>query len=414
MSAARPYVSSLVEENLGLVGGSLAGAPGEELLSETLVGRVASVMKGGAAPPGADVTSPYLEREILALLPGMRDYSLQRDGFFVRKARWPGASPFAVCLTHDVDNIARPIGHVWKVRRRFSRLDLLGALLGRSLYNNVRLVAAAEEARGLRSSFYFMSSEYPLGKVRVVSDLIRDGGWEVGLHGDFGTHDSLEKMNEALAKFSAGLGFRPAGLREHYLRFDYPGSWQVMEAAGFDYDSTVGNADRLGFRVGMATPFHPPGDDWGPLRLIELPLSLMDTTLWGYLKKTEEEGLQDSLAMMAAVEEVEGLFTLLWHQEAVRMKGGRIYWKLLDAVKKKRCFAGSGAEIAAWWRARSVPLVKRGNLISMGAQPPEGLVLKIATREGRLPRVTSGTLERLGDQEYIARVQGGDFTVEVA
>ena len=69
------------------------------------------------------------------------------------------------------------------------------------------------------------------------------------------------------------------------------------------------------------------------MNLLELPLVLMDTTLWGYLKRTEEEGFADAMRMMKAVEEVEGLFTLLWHQEAVRMRGGRIYWALLDEIK---------------------------------------------------------------------------------
>jgi hypothetical protein len=414
MTDARLYVASMAEESLGLVGGSLAGALGEELLPQSFVDNVASVLRGGEAPPGTDVSTPYLEKELFSLLPRIRDASLQRDGFFVRKARWPGASPLAVCLTHDVDNIARPFEHVWKTRERFGRLDTLGAFLGRSLYNNVSLVASAEDGRGLRSSFYFMSSEYPLEKVRAVSDRISESGWEVGLHGDFATHDSLEKMNEAVAKFSAGLGFRPIGVREHYLKFDFSKTWEIMEAAGFEYDTTVGNTDRLGFRVGMATPFHPPSADWRPLNLIELPLTLMDTTLWGYLKRTEDQGFEDSIAMMNAVEEVEGLFTLLWHQEAVRMKGGRIYWRLIDAVKKKGCYTGSGAEIAAWWRVRSVPMVKRGNLISMGAAPPEGLVLKIAIRDGRVPRVSSGSLEKLGEYEYLARVGGAGFSLEVS
>jgi len=403
----------MAEESLGLVGGSLTGPSGEELLPQGFVDKVASVLRSGVAPPGADATTPYLEKELFSLLPKIRDASLQRDGFFVRKARWPDASPLAVCLTHDVDNIERPFEHAWKTRERFGRLDVLGARLGMSLYNNVRLVAAAEQGRGLRSSFYFMSSEYPLEKLRAVSDLIAQSGWEVGLHGDFGTHDSLDKMNEAVAKLSAALGTKPIGVREHYLKFDFSKTWEIMEAAGFDYDTTVGNTDTLGYRVGMATPFHPPSADWRPLELLELPLTLMDATLWGYLKRTEDQGLADSIAMMKSVEEVEGLFTLLWHQEAVRMRGGRVYWKLIDAVKKKGCYAGSGAQVAAWWRARSVPMVKRGNLISMGAAPPEGLVLKIAIRDGRVPKVSSGSLEALGDYEYLARVGGADFSLEV-
>ena len=148
------------------------------------------------------------------------------------------------------------------------------------------------------------------------------------------------------------------------------------------------------------------------MSLLELPLVLMDTTLWGYLKRNEEEGLGDAIRMMNAVEGVEGLFTLLWHQEAVRMKGGRQYWPLLDDIARKGCFVGSGAEISSWWRGRSVPLVKKGKLIRLEGQAPRGLVLRLTAAEGRSPRVSSGTLERKGD-DYLVRPLNADFVLEV-
>ena len=414
MADSHTYVASIVEQSLGLLEGSLRDASASDALPSAFVDRVASVLRTGATPAGAGADAPYLEEDILGLLAGIRDTALANDGFFVRKARWPNASPLAVCLTHDVDNISRPLGHVWKLRDRFSSIDMLGAFFGRSLHNNLRLVASAEEGRGFRSSFYFMSSEYPLDQVRKVTDLITRDGWEIGLHGDFGTHDSLERMDEAVAKLTAALGVKPAGVREHYLRFDFPKTWEIMEDAGFEYDTTVGFADRLGFRVGLATPFHPPAADWRPLPLLELPLTLMETTLWGYLKRTEEQGLEDTLAMMKAVEKVEGLFTLLWHQESVRMRGGRVYWKVLDALKRKGCYVATGAQIARWWRARSLPLVRKGNLISSGEVPPAGLVLKIRVADGVVPKVSGGSLEPSGDGEYLARVGGQGFTLEVA
>ena len=406
MSYPRQYVSSLVEESLGLAADSLD----PDLLPDDLVDSIASAVKGS---PSADTSSPYLDKAILSLLPKIRAASLERDGFFVRKERWPKGSTFAVCLTHDVDGISHPWGHVWKTRNRFSRLQLLGALLGRSLYNNIRLIVAAEDGRGFHSSFYFMSNEYPLAGLKGLCQDIRNRGWEVGLHGDFGTHDSLEMLNRAASRLADNLGARPTGIREHYLRFDFSKSWPIMQEAGFDYDTTVGNSDRLGFRLGLANPFHPPGQDWRPLKLLELPLTVMDTTLWGYLKRSEDEGLADCMRLMASAEEVGGLFTLLWHQEAVQMKGGRNYWKLIDQIKKRSCFTGSGAEIASWWRAREVPLVKKGKLISMAGPPPKDLVLRMAIRDGRVPHVTSGSLESRGDYEFLVHVAGSGFRLEV-
>ena len=239
----------------------------------------------------------------------------------------------------------------------------------------------------------------------------------------------------AVKRITEELGVRPLGLREHYLKFDFARSWGVMERAGFEYDTTVGNNDRLGFKLGLASPFHPPDAEWHPMKILELPLSLMDTTLWGYLKKSEEEGFGDVLSFMDKVEGVEGLFTLLWHQEAVRMKGGRLYWRILRTLgRRKRLFVANGLEIARWWRAREETLLKvspmgngetreettegetgednnkkkkrgRGErvrrttttkmmMVTLDRQPPEGLRLLVKAKRGSRITVVSGSVER--------------------
>jgi hypothetical protein len=400
-SRATRYVVNLLEESLGLVSSSLSG----ELVPRDLVDEVSSVLRGSKPK---DSRTPWLEVRIKRLLADARERSLESSGSFVRKARWPNASPTAVCLTHDVDNISRPMEHILKVRDRFSKKDLEKAQKGLlSLYDNIELIAEKEADSGFHSSFYFLSSNYPLDQVKVTARKLHRRGWEMGLHGDFGTYDSLVEMRKAVRRFTDGIGLKPRGLREHYLKFDFAKSWRVMEGAGFDYDTTVGNNDKLGFRLGLATPFHPPDEKWGPMRMLELPLSLMDTTLWGYLKKSEEEGLHDVTDFMHMVRDVEGLFTLLWHQEAVRMRGGRVYWRILRQVRRSGCFVGSGAEIARWWRAREVPLkvTRDGKLITLGGPPPVGLVILLSAKAGTKVRAASA---------FVSKRKGGNGLHEFA
>jgi hypothetical protein len=405
----KAYAAAFLEGSLGLASGSLSpeGVPGG------LVDELGSVLRGS---PPEDSADPSLEARIMEFLSALERSALEEDGFFVRKARWPEATPLAVCLTHDVDNIERPMEHILKVKDRFGSADFRKAQAGLiSLYDNVDLIREKEMAEGFRSSFYFMSANYPLEKVRASAQRLNAGGWEAGLHGDFGTHDSEAEMEKAVERLTKGLGIRPRGLREHYLKFDYGKSWGIMERAGFDYDTTVGNTDRLGFRLGLATPFHPPDEAWRPLGLLELPLSLMDTTLWGYLKRTEAEGFDDVKRSMRAVEGVEGLFTLLWHQEAVRMKGGRIYWKVLKGLgRRKGIFVGSGAEVARWWRAREVPLkLTRKGLITLGGSPPKGLTLILKTRAGAKLKVASGSITRRGSERLVSP-SGRSFKLQVS
>ena len=287
-----------------------------------------------------------------------------------------------------------------------------------SLYDNVAEIAKKEGELGFHSSFYYMSAEYPLANAKPTAQKIHGEGWEVGLHGDFGTHDSAGAMRAAVDRLMEGVGIRPLGVREHYLKFDYAKTWPLLEDSGFDYDSTPGNTDALGFKLGLATPFHPPDSRWKAMRLLELPLSLMDTTLWGYLKKGEEEGLADVARFMDMVEELGGLFTLLWHQEAVRMKGGRIYWKVLKKVERSGAFVGSGAEIANWWRAREVPLEvgKDGKLITLGGAAPKGLVIQLKTEErAKVISSSARRKERIRDgyREHEFRQLGSAFKLEL-
>lgn len=404
MNPRDSYVASLVEDNLGLVDGSLRGHA-----IARMAGEVAAYLDG----KGAEQSEPVLEKRFLDLLEELERSELEEHGYFVRKMKWPNGSPFAICLTHDVDNIERPLGHVLKTRSRFKTGDLINEVVGvSSLYDNIDEIAKREGERGFRSSFYFLTSNYPLDEMAPGLKKLRERGWDIGLHGGFGTHDSAEKMMDTVEGFSNQLGFPPRGVREHFLKFTYGTTWEIMEQAGFDYDTTVGLTDRLGFKLGLATPFHPPTKTWEPMRLIEIPLILMDTTLWGYLKRDETGGLNDIMSVLSKVKEVGGLFTLLWHQEAVKMKGGRLYWSLLDEFKRTGCFVGSAAQISDWWAARSVPVVREGDTVRLSGLQDHRLLLYVKTRGERKIEATGGNIVR-SKEGYLVQTQGSELAVRV-
>lgn len=401
MADAKSYTAALIEDNLGLPRGQLK----DDLVPREISDMTKRFLK---ELPIQESYLPVLEEAITSFSKRLRKEALEELGHYVSKAKWPEAKPSAVCVTHDVDNVRRSLSHILARRDRFSTKDLVLAFLGlRSLYDNVRHVARLERERGIRSTFYFLTSEYDLRQLAREVESLRKGGWEVGLHGDLGTHDSKEKMEQALGKFEAALGFRPQGVREHYLQFDFTKTWRVLEDAGFRYDTTVGNRDRLGFRAGLCTPFHPPDENWKPMRIIELPLVLMDTTLWGYLKMSEGDGLQRAKEMADLVSKAGGLFTLLWHQESVRMKGGRQFVPLLNYLTSAGCYIAPAAEIAKWWEARSVPLVREGNVYRLQGAP-NGMMLELAAREELKPHVKGGSVEKRENGVFV-RVYSDKF-----
>lgn len=399
-SAATEYVVALLQDSLGLAEGALA----PDLVPRELAELVVEAVKGSESSAAAE---PLLEQRISNFLEEFEEVVLDRDGFFLRKARWPAGAPYAACLTHDVDNISKPLSHIIGIRERFSRADILLALLGlRSLYNNIAYVASLEEERRLRSSFFLLSASYNLSAISSLLNKLKDEGWDIGLHGDFGTYNSAEKMAAAVARFRAQTGLEPRGLREHFLQFDYGTSWGIINSQGFDYDTSVGNRNKLGFRLGLCTPFHPPDASWRPIQVLEVPLVLMDTTLWGYLKRTEEDGIKDFVCLKDKVARVEGLYTILWHQEALRMKGGRLYARLLDTLLGDGCYIGSGAAIARWWDERARSMTFNGNEFSMEGSP-QGLCLRFKAKEERNLSLDGGRVEMKAADTTINTATGG-------
>ena len=388
------YAAGLLETSLGLPSGDVD----PERIPSDFVDLLKSAVRGGAGP----WPSPVLEEAVKRLGAEIESSLVEQNGYSVRKARWPNAADYAVCLTHDVDSISRPIRHILERRDRFSYPDLLLALLHlRSLYDNTEYIARLERARGVRSSFYFLTREYDISRLKRRLARLASEGWDIGLHGDFGTHDSPDRLLEAMKLFQDATSIVPTGVREHYLRFDFQRTWEILEAAGLDYDTTVGTTDTLGFRVGLCTPFHPPDSGWRPLRLLELPLVLMDTTLWGYLKRSEADGFREALALRDAVKQVNGLFTLLWHQESVRMKGGRLYTTILDSLLRDGCFISTGRGISRWWRARETPLLRSGNIVSLSGAP-HGLCLLFNSKEGLRLDVEGGEVVERGGTALIS------------
>lgn len=270
------------------------------------------------------------------------------------KSRWPNGKKFAVALTHDSDSIDVTKEHLQKVKDRFSESDLKEALEGRkNLYWNVERIKEIEDKFEFKSSFYFLTSEYNLEQYKNVLDELIKNGWEVGLHAGFGTHDNEDKMKEDIMEFKRQLGHQPIGVREHYLQFDYHKTLDFLERNQFVYDTSLGFREHPGFFLGTSMPFNPPRENWERRKIIELPLIIMDTSLWGYMDLNEDDGMKLIEEYIANIKKVSGLLTILWHQEAFLMKRGEIYTMILEKLAKEECFVSSGIIISKWWNDRN-------------------------------------------------------------
>ncbi|MEM3798114.1 MAG: hypothetical protein QXY74_06740 [Candidatus Bathyarchaeia archaeon] len=398
------YVSRFVNQSLGLQ----EGLPEKGIVPDLLCSEIIDAVTGKINSSD----DPFVEKSIINFREEIKNYCLERFGFFVFKERWPNGSGFCVALSHDTDNVSRPLSHVIKIRGRFSLTDLILHFLKiRSLYDNFTYTSELEDKHSFRSTFFVMVSNYDLKKLKKKIKFMTERGWEFCLHSSNDSYISEQKLGEEIKTFSEVLSFKPDGIRQHYLSFDFEKTWNVQETNGVYFDSTVGNREKTGFRIGLCTPFHPPAKEWEQMKLIEIPLIIMDTTLWGYLKMEEESGLEKIKELITKVSSVNGLFTVLWHTESLRMKGGRIYPKLLEILRKMNCCVSTLGQIARWWDLRSVPLiVKESGFFVKDA--PKGLVLNLSLMNKEVKNIRGGHLEKFQDN-YRIFLTNKDLEVEI-
>ena len=304
----------------------------------------------------------------------------------LRKLEWPAGQGYCVSPTHDVDRLAK-----WR-----GRSILKGMLNGkaREVFSSVRKsnsdpwwnldhICETEKKIGVRSTFYFFAdrggergAKYDCVSIKELLRNLVDGGWEIGLHGSYGSMVDKGKLIKEKMRLGEAARTDIAGVRQHYLRMKIPETVQNMEMAGFNYDASVGFSDRVGFRASMCLPFHLYDfRNRRPFDILEIPISIMDRGLPGEEQRRKEKVKR----MIQSVKESRGVLSLLWHQsmfDDADFPGlGRLYEWLLDMVSADNPFFANHAELCRWWRKREQ--------VSVASSEPSGsrTVLKIESGE---------------------------------
>jgi hypothetical protein len=304
---------------------------------------------------GRPLVDEYLEllwRELVSLWPAL--------------VRRPSA--YRLRLSHDLDWPFATLGVPVDVTLRKLAGDVLvrhSASLGlqrlRSLvagdagpyaldpHNTFEFIMDTNEEAGHRGVFNFISGHTAPGNMDGVYSLdqpwirhllrrFRDRGHEVGLHPSFMTFRNGQALASELANLrrvaeAEGIRQDTWGGRQHYLRWEASTTWRLYEEAGLAYDSTLGYADRPGFRCGTCHPYRTY-DLQGrrPFRLVERPMVAMDGTFFWkhYLGLPMEMALGAIQPLVEQCRAYAGEFVLLWHNtHLLTQKEQRLYQQIV-------------------------------------------------------------------------------------
>jgi hypothetical protein len=147
----------------------------------------------------------------------------------------------------------------------------------------------------------------------------------------------------------------------HWLYFGEQ-SQGILDKAGAAYDSTVGFNETVGYRAGTAQVYKP----LDAVRLLELPLHIMDTALFypGHMHLKPQEARKRVGAIIDNAVHFGGAVTVNWHDRSISPERlwGDFYLQLLDELKERGAWITTAAEAVAWFRKRRSATFENGGL----------------------------------------------------
>jgi hypothetical protein len=354
-----------------------------------LFGEIRTALTVGQPAERADI--PAVDAHIAFL----RDLVVEYAAPLIEIPPVPADHPFIACLTHDIDHasigmhrwdhtmvgfLSRAVlGSVVRVlRRRMPLRDLwtnwVAALklpfvylgLARDFWTDFERYSELDGAAA-STSFVIPFRGRPGGAVGGsaprrrasgygapdIADQLRrlvSAGAHVGVHGIDAWRDSA-KGREELDQVSRITGDTEPGVRMHWLYFD-EASPVVLEKAGFAFDSTSGYNDTVGYRAGTTQVFKP----LSAIRLLELPLNVMDTALFysSHLHLDDAAAETRVRRITDSTQRYGGVLTVNWHDRSIAPERlwGRFYRKLREDLERRNAWFATAPRAVAWFRMR--------------------------------------------------------------
>tara|TARA_Y100000996_G_scaffold60903_1_gene41231 strand:+ start:186 stop:956 length:771 start_codon:yes stop_codon:yes gene_type:complete len=249
-----------------------------------------------------------------------------------------------IFLSHDVD--WRKQGpspeHIMARKERFES-NILKNLDSQNPYYNFPDYMELEDKLGIRSTFFFRT-KYENGDYLDYEDEINElskGGWEIGLHSDPNLINNIENVRKEKNDLEILTKNEILGNRVHYLGFNQELP-QVLQELGFIYDSSIKHTKDSIDVNDTGYYFYD--------KLIELPITLMDAYMFTYMKLSENQIISTAKQALDMVrnDPKKNIISVIWHDNVLKMKGGRMYYDLIEFFTNQNDFEiCTGKEIAA-------------------------------------------------------------------
>lgn len=304
---------------------------------------------------------------------------IEETGVPTQWRTWDGRR-WAFCPTHDIDYLKKwrmgsfgramlgslfaRTGAVRQRHRRRLRQALRETATGTDAFRtSLRRLREETTQRGGCNTFFLKAGAHGERDVRYRLDdpllqreiqAMKQRDIEIGLHPSYHAHAHGAYFREERARFVEAVGEKPVSVRQHYLRYELPRTSRLQEDAGLRIDSTLGFAQQVGFRRCTCQPFQIfDVSTNAPLALWEMPLILMDTTLFTHWGLSDQEAWDITKELLDACRRFRGAAVMLWHNtcwdEPDYPGGGAHFEAVLEhAVQQEALITSLRMGLQAW------------------------------------------------------------------
>ena len=338
---------------------------------------------------------------------------------FVEVPPRPDGHDFICCLTHDVDFFGirrhkfdstlagfisrtsigtladairgrRPAGDVARNWASLLSLPMVFLGLARDPWQPFDDYARVE--KDLRSTYFLVPFKqrsgvapdgtiqplravpYQMSEVGEEARRAAADGHEIAVHGIDAWKDPQAGRAE-LNQLTSLIGRETSGVRMHWLYFADE-SPARLEEAGFDYDSTWGYNEAVGYKAGTSQVFRLRGTR----AFLELPLTIMDSAMFysGRMNLSRDEAMKLCRQIFGHASQFGGALVINWHCRSIAPERlwGPFYAQLLEELRDQhRTWFTTAAGAVAWFRwRRSIRFTREpgSNRITVMAPTPGG------------------------------------------
>src|SRR5690606_5882110 len=175
--------------------------------------------------------------------------------------------------------------------------------------------SVSEEPENVKMIFFWLMADYgkfdknnPVKNSAFQNKIREISKWaECGIHPSYASNFSSQKLKTEIERLENVLDKKITKSRQHYIKLNFPETYQMLIQNGIREDHSMGYADETGFRAGTCTPFF-----WYDLSKEEVtdlkifPFCAMDVSMRNYMKLTIEESVQEIQRLKSEIQKVNG------------------------------------------------------------------------------------------------------------